>query len=153
MENAFIYLMRVRYADCDAQKVVFNAKYAEYFDVAATEYIRAMLGSFNTLLDSGLDNQVVSLKIDWKSSAVFDDVVGVRMATTNIGNSSFTFGAEFFNYATNEIYAYGSVVYVMVNSSDYNKVAIPNQFRKTIKAGAPRVVINHAGIELAKNAN
>jgi acyl-CoA thioester hydrolase len=95
MQNAFTFLMRVRYADCDAQQVVFNAKYAEYFDVAATEYIRAVWGSFNTLLDKGLDSQVVSLKIDWKSSAVFDDIVGIRMATTNIGNSSYSVGAEF----------------------------------------------------------
>ena len=146
MKNAFTYLMRVRYADCDAQQVVFNAKYAEYFDVAATEYIRAVWGSFNTLLERGLDNQVVSLKLDWKSSAVFDDIVGIRMTTTNIGNSSYSVGAEFFNYDTDEVYAFATVVYVMVSTSNYTKVAIPDDFRKMIKAGAPGLLINHAGV-------
>ncbi|MFT6310250.1 MAG: acyl-CoA thioester hydrolase [Porticoccus sp.] len=146
MENAFTYLMRVRYADCDAQQVVFNAKYAEYIDVAATEYIRAVWGSFNTLLDQGFDNQVVSLKIDWKASAVFDDVIGIRMATTNIGNSSYTVEAEFFNYETNKVFALATVVYVMVNTADYTKITIPDEFRKTIEVGAPGVLVNHAGV-------
>jgi acyl-CoA thioester hydrolase len=146
MKNAFTYLMRVRYADCDAQQVVFNAKYAEYFDVAATEYIRAVWGSFNTLLERGLDNQVVSLKLDWKSSAVFDDIVGIRMTTTNIGNTSYSVGAEFFNYDTDEVYAFATVVYVMVSTSNYTKIAIPDDFRKMIKAGAPGLLVNHAGV-------
>jgi acyl-CoA thioester hydrolase len=146
MENAFTYLLRVRYADCDAQQVVFNAKYAEYIDVAATEYIRAVWGSFNTLLEKGFDNQVVSLKIDWQASALFDDVIGIRMATTNIGNSSYTVEAEFFNYETNKVLAQAKVVYVMVTTGDYTKVTIPNEFRKTIEAGAPGIFINHAGV-------
>jgi acyl-CoA thioester hydrolase len=146
METPFTYLLRVRYADCDAQQVVFNAKYAEYVDVAATEYIRAVWGSFNTLLEKGFDNQVVSLKIDWKSSAVFDDVVGIRMQTTHIGNSSYAVEAEFFNYDTKAVYAVGTVVYVMVSTDDYTKVTIPQEFRLKIEQGASGVVINHAGV-------
>jgi len=33
MKEEFCYLLRVRYAECDAQKVVFNAKYVEYIDM------------------------------------------------------------------------------------------------------------------------
>ena len=60
----FTLLLRVRYAECDAQQVVFNARYADYIDVAMTEYFREVVGGFQSLLDKGLDNQVVSLHID-----------------------------------------------------------------------------------------
>jgi acyl-CoA thioester hydrolase len=68
------------------------------------------------------------------------------MATTNIGNSSYTVEADFFNYETNKVFAVGTVVYVMVNTQDYTKIAIPDEFRKTIEAGAPGLLVNHAGV-------
>jgi len=36
----FRLLLRVRYGECDAQQVVFNARYGDYVDVAATEFYR-----------------------------------------------------------------------------------------------------------------
>ena len=35
---------RVRYAEIDAQRVVFNSRYLEYFDIGITEYWRAAVG-------------------------------------------------------------------------------------------------------------
>ena len=37
MSGHFRYYLRVRYGECDAQKVVFNARYADYIDLATTE--------------------------------------------------------------------------------------------------------------------
>ena len=45
MTQRFRYYLRVRYQDCDAQKVVFNARYGDYFDVACIEFLRAALPS------------------------------------------------------------------------------------------------------------
>ena len=38
MNQPFRYYMQVRYGECDAQKVVFNARYGDYTDLAATEF-------------------------------------------------------------------------------------------------------------------
>jgi acyl-CoA thioester hydrolase len=53
----FTMLLRVRYGECDAQQVVFNARYAYYIDIAMTEYFRAAVGGFQVLLNKGLDTQ------------------------------------------------------------------------------------------------
>ena len=37
----FHVIKRVRYAEIDAQAVVFNSRYLEYFDIGITEYWRA----------------------------------------------------------------------------------------------------------------
>ena len=36
VEDQFTLLLRVRYGECDAQEVVFNARYADYIDIAMT---------------------------------------------------------------------------------------------------------------------
>ena len=74
MKPAFTFLLRVRYSECDAQKVVFNARYAEYVDIAATEFMRAIWGGYDHLLERGIDFQVVNLNINWLASAHFDEV-------------------------------------------------------------------------------
>ena len=40
--NRFRYYLRVRYSECDAQKVVFNSRYGDYIDLATTEFLRAL---------------------------------------------------------------------------------------------------------------
>ena len=46
MTNDFCYLLRVRYSECDAQKVVFNGRYSDYVDIAAGEFTRAIWGDY-----------------------------------------------------------------------------------------------------------
>ena len=43
MTERFRYYLRVRYQECDAQKVVFNARYGDYIDQACIEFLRAAL--------------------------------------------------------------------------------------------------------------
>ena len=42
MSEPFRFRFRVRYNECDAQLVVFNARYADYVDLAMTEFMRAL---------------------------------------------------------------------------------------------------------------
>ena len=41
MTGPFRFYLRVRYGECDAQKVVFNSRYGEYVDVGVNEFLRA----------------------------------------------------------------------------------------------------------------
>ena len=47
--------LRVRYGECDPQGVVFNAHYLAYFDTSITELWRAAFGSYQAMLDRGVD--------------------------------------------------------------------------------------------------
>ena len=40
--SRFSYFLRIRYGECDAQKVVFNSRYGEYVDLAAAEFLRTL---------------------------------------------------------------------------------------------------------------
>ena len=56
--SRFSYFLRVRYGECDAQKVVFNSRYGEYVDLAAAEFLR-VLGFEHEIQTAELDYQVV----------------------------------------------------------------------------------------------
>ena len=62
----FTYLLRVRYAECDAQRVVFHSRYAEYADVAVTEFIRA-LGFGEEAASGALEYQLVRQTLEWRA--------------------------------------------------------------------------------------
>lgn len=141
----FRFRFRVRYGECDAQGVAFNARYADFVDISMNEYIRTVFGSYQQLLDQDLDIQVVSLTVNWKAPARFDDVLEARIKAGRIGNTSFTLHLEFYRYGDEQFVADADITYVMIQSSSMTKVAIPGPIRDLLDEGAPGVLISHAG--------
>lgn len=146
MSQEFTHLIRVRYGECDAQNVVFNARYADYVDVVSTEYTRHIWGGYDQLVASGFDMQVVSLKLDWSASAIFDDVLAVTVKTKHIGNTSFSLSFEFKRYNQEPVLVVAQAVYVMIDAQAGTKISIPDALKAKITQGAPNIIIDHAGV-------
>lgn len=148
MSRKFILKLRVRYAECDAQEVVFNARYADYIDVAATEYIRALFGGYQNIIARGMDTQVVNMNISWKAPARFDDVLEITVSPEKIGNSSYTLGISFkLEGITSEI-ASAQITYVMVDTDNYKKMSIPDDFKASLLSISDPIIIDQSGITL-----
>ena len=145
MNDEFCYLLRVRYAECDAQKVVFNGRYVDYIDIAFTEFARVVWGDYNDLLSEGMDSQVVSISMDWKAPAHFDDIIAVRLKPVGIGTTSYTLQADFYNYESSKLLASAKIVYVMVRVAEHVKMRIPEDMRRQLEKGASGVTVDHAG--------
>lgn len=143
--SPFTLLLRVRFCECDAQKVVFNGKYSEYADVAMTEFLRATVGGYDKLLAAGLDTQVVRLTTDFKSPARFDDVLAISVQTSTIGNTSFTLAMEMKLHTSGRSVGTTNVTYVMVTASEHQKLRVPEDIRELLTMGAPGRVVNQAG--------
>jgi len=147
MNNEFRYLLRVRYSECDAQKVVFNGRYSDYVDIAVGEFTRVIWGNYNDMLAGGIDNQVVSYSIDWQAPAHFDDVIRITVKPEKIGNSSYTFALEFHHHQSHQMIASAKIVYVMVSATQHQKMAIPDNMRTQLEKGALGVTVDHAGVQ------
>ena len=143
--NPFTMLLRVRYGECDAQEVVFNARYADYIDIAMTEYFREAVGGFQALLNKGLDNQVVSLHIDWLSSAKFDDILAIKVTTNKVGNTSYSFDVSISDSNTQRAVANCAITYVMVDTENYQKYPVPDWLRAKLCSEAPLPIVNQSG--------
>jgi acyl-CoA thioester hydrolase len=139
----FRYYLRVRYGECDAQKVVFNARFGEYIDLAATEYLRAV-GFGDQVIQGTLDYQLVKQTIDWKSSARFDQVLEIAVATARLGNTSFALHTEFRSAGEGVLIASADTVYVLVDAATLQKRSLPADFRAALERGAPGRATDHA---------
>ena len=149
MSEAFLFKMRVRYAECDAQQVVFNSRYSEYADLAVTEYFRVLFGGIKQMLNQGLDTQVVRFTIDWLTPARFDDVLGIRVVTSRIGNTSFTLRLTYCDVLTQKDIAVAEVTYVLVTAVHHQKITINEDFRERLTRGAVDVVTDQSGCSSA----
>lgn len=143
----FRYTFRVRYGECDAQNVVFNARYADYADLAATEFLRAIGLDYRDVLARGLDNQVVKLTLQWQGPARFDDVLCARVHCSHLGNSSYTLHTVFTRYGEDTPLASAEAIYVMVTREPWAKTPVPDDLRAALADGAAGRWIDHAGIE------
>ena len=144
MLRPFRYYLRVRYAECDAQKVVFNTRYAEYVDVALNEFLRAVGFDTVRLLASGLDFQLVKQTIEWKSPARFDDVLEVDVEPVRLGTTSFTCRATFRAAGAEPVLATIETVYVLVAADTLTKTPLPAPFKTALEGGARGMVVDHA---------
>lgn len=140
--GAFRYYLRVRYGECDAQKVVFNARYGEYVELAVTEFFRA-LGYAQELVSGELDYQLVKQTIEWQSPARFDDVLEARVTTRRLGTTSFTMGVDFLRAADTAPLARAETVYVLVDQHSLGKRALPEALRERLQRGVAATV-DHA---------
>lgn len=145
MAEPFEFLFRVRYSECDAQGVVFNARYGDYVDLALTEYMRAAIGGYNALLHMGFETQVVRLLTEWKSPARFDEVLKTSVYPSHFGNTSFTLNFEFINANNNILVATSQATYVLVDSKNFTKQSIPAELKSALQEGAVGKQINQAG--------
>ena len=143
--SPFRFLFRVRYSECDAQQVVFNARYGDYADLAATEFLRAIGMDYRDMLARGLDNQVVRMTMEWQSPAHFDEVLCAEVETCHLGNSSYTLYMGFSERDSGRQVVTVEAVYVMVTTEPWEKTPIPGDIRKKLEEGARGQVVNQAG--------
>jgi len=151
MSGHFRYYLRVRYGECDAQRVVFNARYADYIDLATTEFVRA-LGFGEALANGSLDYQLVKLIVDWEAPARYDQVLELSVYATRLGNTSFTLATEFRIAGRQEVIVTAETVNVVVDARTLKKTPLSPDFRATLEKGAAGMITDHAGYLAAATA-
>lgn len=152
VDKPFRYFMQVRYSECDAQQVVFNARYGDYIDLAATEFLHH-LGADDPSIENPFDYQVVKLTIEWKAPARYRDKLEISVRTTHLGSTSFALSTDIHNAHTREFLATGEMIGVAVHPVTLGKVSIPEAIKDAMKNGGQGQFIDHAGLFTAPQAN
>ena len=128
---SFFHRLRVRWAEVDLQRVVFNGNYLLYFDVAFTEYWRHT-GLPDPLAQqaAGAELFVRKAQIEYHGSAGFDDEIDVGVRCARLGRSSMTMALAIFR--GDEHLIDGELVYVYADAHQKKSVAIPAAWRARI---------------------
>src|SRR5690606_23766537 len=69
---------RVRYAETDQMGVVYHGNYAQYLEMGRVEWLRALGVTYRSMEENGVILPVISLHIDYRKSALYDDLITVE---------------------------------------------------------------------------
>lgn len=72
------FQVRVRYAETDQMGVVYHGNYAQYFEMGRVEWLRNMGVSYKWMEENGVMLPVVSLSLNFKKPARYDDLLTVK---------------------------------------------------------------------------
>lgn len=123
MGESFEYQLRVRYAECDVQGIVFNAHYLAYFDVSMTELWRAAYGGYQVMLDRGIDMVLAEAQLRYLSPARFDEELKLGVSVARLGTTSVL--TRHHVWRGLELLVEGSLRHVFIDRETLTKVPIP----------------------------
>lgn len=119
--------IRVRYGECDMQKVVFNAHYLAYCDDAAMCWFSARLGS--RIHD--FDCMLKSVSLLWHRPLRLGDVASLDCSISRWGNSSFDVSIR--GHVDGEQSFDATIVYVSTTPGAPKVVPVPDWVRAAFK--------------------
>jgi YbgC/YbaW family acyl-CoA thioester hydrolase len=135
------HALRVRWAEVDLQKIVFNPHYLAYVDTAIADYWRALALPYEaTLHRLGGDLFVKKSTLEFRASARYDDRLTIALRCARIGNSSLQFLSGIFR--GNELLVTAELIYVFADPKAKTALALPQPLRTTLlayEAGQPVV--------------
>jgi YbgC/YbaW family acyl-CoA thioester hydrolase len=130
--DTFVHRLRVRWAEVDAQQVVFNGHYLTYADVAVTEFWRSVgLPYPDAFRHLGGDLFVRKQTLAYDAPARLDDWLDVAMRCTRIGRSSITLDWRISSQG--RALVHGETVYVYTALADGRPTACPEPLRRQIE--------------------
>jgi acyl-CoA thioester hydrolase len=129
MGKTFTHRIRVRYAECDAQGVVFNAHYYAYFDHLMTELWRGTIGPYQEMVENGTDMSVVASGARFIAPARFDDEIDLNAQVTRLGNTSMSTAITITRASDGAELVTGEIHHVFVDPATYTKRSIPEDVR------------------------
>ena len=112
----FSHKLRVRWAEVDMQKIVFNAHYLMYCDTAITEYWRTLALPYDDAMTAlGGELYVKKASLEYHSSARCDDQLEVALKCSRIGSSSMGFTVAIFR--GEELLVTAGIIYVFADAA------------------------------------
>lgn len=124
----FFHRLRVRWAEVDMQRIVFNAHYLMYFDTAMTDYWRALALPYDTTMQT-LEGELYVKKatVEFHASARADDQLEVTLKCSRIGTSSLVFDGAIFR--GNEHLISCELIYVFADPATQTSRPVPVALR------------------------
>ncbi len=122
---------RVRYGETDQMGVVYHGNYAQYMEMGRVEWLRDMGISYKKMEENGIMLPVISLHVDYKKPALYDDLITVRTMLKKTPTVKIEFDFEIYNEAR-EILVEARVVLAFMDMERNRPVRCPQYLLDTI---------------------
>ena len=128
--------LRVRWAEVDMQKIVFNGHYLTYIDTAIAEYWREIGVPYPQGYVDRYASDVYLRKatLEYLGSARYDDQLAVCCRVARLGRSSMTFLFEIYRADEPQPLVTAELVYVNADPATMKAAPLPEELRGRVRA-------------------
>ena len=128
--------LRVRWAEVDMQKIVFNGHYLTYLDTAIAEYWREIGVPYPHGYVDRYANDVYLRKatLEYLGSARYDDELAVCCRVARLGRSSMTFVFEIYRREEPAPLITAELIYVNADPATMQAAPLPEELRSRVRA-------------------
>jgi len=117
--------IRIRYGETDQMGVVHHGNYALYLEMGRTEWLRTLGVSYSQMEREGVMLPVISMALNYKKSAYYDDVVKVKTQLKKTPSVKIEFEYEITNEA-GEILVQANTVLAFINMKTRRPMKCPD---------------------------
>ncbi|MXN90666.1 YbgC/FadM family acyl-CoA thioesterase [Flavobacterium sp. Sd200] len=129
--NFHEFKVRVRYAETDQMGVVYHGNYAQYFEMGRVEWLRNLGVSYSDMEKQGVMLPVVSLMLNYKKPARYDDLLTVRTILKKQEGVKIEFDYEIYNEVA-QLLTTGNSVLVFVDMKTGRPTTPPEYVKKAL---------------------
>ena len=98
---------RVQYYETDMMGIVHHSNYIRYFETARTEFIRDNGLPYGKIEEMGIMIPIMGVSADYKTPAVYDEVLSISCRLSNLTYASFELEYEVRNSETGQLHVKG----------------------------------------------
>ena len=125
----FEFKVRVRYSETDQMGVVYHGNYAQYFEMGRVEWLRNIGLSYKWMEENGVMLPVVSLNVNYKKPARYDDLITVKTIFKSQTSVKIEFDYEIYN-AEMELLTIANSILVFVDMKTGRPTAPPEYIKQ-----------------------
>lgn len=129
--KTYEFNVRVRYSETDQMGVVYHGNYAQYFEMGRVEWLRNIGVSYKSMEENGVMLPVVSLNMNYKKPARYDDLLRVKTIFKSLTSVKIEFDYEIYN-EQNELLTIGNSILVFVHMKTGRPMAAPEYIKEKL---------------------
>jgi acyl-CoA thioester hydrolase len=125
--------VRVRYADTDQMRVVYHAKFLEYFELGRSALIRSLGLPYSELEARGVLLPVIEAHAVYLRPAFYDDLLTIEATIKEIPKASMKIEYRVFKDSASAAIAEGYTVHSFLNASTRRPTRAPSYFIEVLE--------------------
>ncbi|MFK8296641.1 acyl-CoA thioesterase [Capnocytophaga canimorsus] len=133
MKNlCFDYQVRTRYSETDQMGIIYYGNYPQYLELGRVEWLRKLGVSYKQLEEEGIMLPVVSLQINYKKPALYDEILTIRTQIKNLPSTKIEFDYEILN-EKEEVISTANTTLVFVDVKTWRPTRCPEKILEAIR--------------------
>lgn len=124
--------VRVRYSETDQMGVVYHGNYIPYFEIGRVEWLRNKGISYKSMEESGIGLPIVNMNINYKKSAVYDELLTVHTVFKSQTSVKIEFDCAIYN-ESKELLTTAQFMLVFVSLKTGKPTAPPDYILELLK--------------------